>query len=89
MVWSLNLNILACCSGPPQDGTAQVKGTITLDGQSTVSYTISLEARFRDGVISGKALIDGVGSFEGIHIVGTISGISDGPVDVTGTMITK
>ncbi len=88
MVLIVSLDLRAAGEGGPQEGTAQVKGNITLNGGNGVSYTVSADALFRGGVLTGNIAMLGVGSFKGTFIVGKLLGIADGLVQVTGTMLT-
>ena len=88
MVLTVNLDLRASGEGGPQDGTAQVKGNITLEGGNDVSYTMSANALFQEGVLNGNIVILGVGTFKGTFIIGKLIGIADGFVKVAGTMLT-
>ena len=86
MILSVNFNLRAAGENGPQDGTDQVKGIITVGNEE--SYTISANALFQGGVLTGRTVILGVGSSKGTFIVGELTGISDGIVQISGTLLT-
>ncbi len=88
IVLTVNLDLRAAGEGGPQEGTAQVKGNITLNGGNEASYTVSANALFQGGVLTGNIVMFGVGSFKGTYIVGKLIGITDGLVQVKGTILT-
>jgi len=65
---------------------AQGKGVITVDGEE--AYKVSFDITMELGVFSGTFVMDGIGSFKGIHITGTITPIDDTHSLFTGTKIT-
>lgn len=88
ITFTQNLNLVAFDENGPIDGDVQLKGEITVEGESEVSYRISVDAIVEDREISGSFVIHGVGSFKGIHIMGTIIGIPGEPVEMIGTILT-
>jgi hypothetical protein len=72
---------------PSGYGDEQVKGVIKVGSEE--AYRMTADITFEGGVISSSNFVlNGMGSFKGIHMTGTITTPTPGQAELTGTKLT-